>query len=89
MDSRALSRAMVWLIVRRWWGRRSPLSSDARESRSERGMSSSPSSALAIVTSVVGPVLPKRGRNLTPLDVSDRCSLVLISSSLELKLSFS
>ena len=38
---KAFVRAAVLLIVRRWWGRISALSSEARVSISERGMSSS------------------------------------------------
>ena len=43
IDLSALSSAEVLLMVRRWWGRMSALSSEARESMSERGMPSSPS----------------------------------------------
>lgn len=43
MEARARVRAVVLFIVRRWWGRRSAFSEEARESMSERGMSSSSS----------------------------------------------
>ena len=38
---KAFVRAVVLLIVRRWWGRISAFSSEARDSMSERGMPSS------------------------------------------------
>lgn len=41
---KAFVRAAVLLIVRRWWGRISAFSSEARDSMSERGMPSSSSS---------------------------------------------
>ena len=47
---RAFVRAVVLLIVRRWWGSRSAFASEARDSISERGMpswSSAPSGASA------------------------------------------
>ena len=42
---KAFVRAVVLLIVRRWWGRISAFSSEARDSISERGMPSSSSSS--------------------------------------------
>lgn len=50
---KAFVRAAVLLIVRRWWGRMSAFSSEARDSMSERGMSSSSSSGFE--TSAVWP----------------------------------
>ena len=41
MNLWARRRAAVLLMVRRWWGRMSAISSEGRESMSERGMSSS------------------------------------------------
>lgn len=41
---KAFVRAAVLLIVRRWWGRISAFSSEARDSMSESGMPSSSSS---------------------------------------------
>ena len=41
----AFVRAVVLLIVRRWWGRISTFSSEARDSISERGMPSSSSAS--------------------------------------------
>ena len=40
IDSRALLSASVWFMVSRWRGMMSPFSSEASESRSERGMPS-------------------------------------------------
>lgn len=45
MSFKDFVRAVVLLIVRRWWGRISAFSSGARDSMSERGMSSSSASS--------------------------------------------
>lgn len=51
----AFVRAVVLLIVRRWWGRTSAFSSEARESISERGMSSSSSASSGFDSSASSP----------------------------------
>ena len=56
MDLWAARRALVLLIVRRWWGRISAFSSEARDSMSERGMSSSSEASSSSSASTVGPV---------------------------------
>lgn len=45
MSFKDFVRAVVLLIVRRWWGRISAFSSGARDSMSERAMSSSSSAS--------------------------------------------
>ena len=52
---RAFVRAIVLLIVRRWWGRTSAFSSEARDSISERGMPSSSSTSSGVDTSASSP----------------------------------
>lgn len=51
----AFARAVVLLIVRRWWGRISALSSEARDSMSERGMPSSSSASSGFDSSAFSP----------------------------------
>ncbi len=52
---KAFVRAVVLLIVRRWWGRISAFSSEARDSMSERGMPSSSSASSGLDSSASSP----------------------------------